>query len=117
MQGKYAGGKSADGNRFGPLDVKAVLYSHSHVDHFGGAEGAIDRNDVADPSLSIDKQLASGKTVILAPEGFLKHAISENVYAGIAMARRAQYQYGTVLEKERKEHSPSASAWDSLPVR
>ena len=86
-------------NRFGPLDVKAVLYSHSHVDHFGGAEGAIDRNDVADPSLSVDKQLASGKTVILAPKGFLKHAISENVYAGIAMARRAQYQYGTVLEK------------------
>ena len=89
-------------NRFGPLDVKAVLYSHSHVDHFGGAEGAIDRNDVADPSLSVDKQLASGKTVILAPKGFLKHAISENVYAGIAMARRAQYQYGTVLEKGEK---------------
>lgn len=89
-------------NRFGPLDVKAVLYSHSHVDHFGGAEGAIDRNDAADPSLSVDKQLASGKTVILAPKGFLKHAISENVYAGIAMARRAQYQYGTVLEKGEK---------------
>ena len=89
-------------NRFGPLDVKAVLYSHSHVDHFGGAEGAIDRNNVADPSLSVDKQLASGKTVILAPKGFLKHAISENVYAGIAMARRAQYQYGTVLEKGEK---------------
>ena len=89
-------------NRFGPLDVKAVMYSHSHVDHFGGAEGAIDRNNVADPNLSVDKQLASGKTVILAPEGFLKHAISENVYAGIAMARRAQYQYGTVLEKGEK---------------
>ena len=89
-------------NRFGPLDVKAVLYSHSHVDHFGGAEGAIDRNNVADPNLSIEKQLASGKTVILAPKGFLKHAISENVYAGIAMARRAQYQYGTVLEKGEK---------------
>ena len=57
------------------------------MDHFGGAEGAIDRNNVADPNLSIEKQLASGKTVILAPEGFLKHAISENVYAGIAMAR------------------------------
>ena len=56
-------------NRFGPLDVKAVLYSHSHVDHFGGAEGAIDRNDVADPSLSVDKQLASGKTVILSVQG------------------------------------------------
>ena len=89
-------------NRFGPLDVKAVMYSHSHVDHFGGAEGAIDRNNVADPNLSIEKQLASGKTVILAPKGFLKHAIRENVYAGIAMARRAQYQYGTVLEKGEK---------------
>ena len=88
--------------RFGPLDIKAVLYSHSHVDHFGGAEGAIDRNNIADPNLSIEKQLASGKTVILAPEGFLKHAISENIYAGIAMARRAQYQYGTVLEKGAK---------------
>ena len=88
--------------RFGPLDIKAVLYSHSHVDHFGGAEGAIDRNNIADPNLSIKKQLASGKTVILAPEGFLKHAISENIYAGIAMARRAQYQYGTVLEKGAK---------------
>ena len=88
--------------RFGPLDVKAIMYSHSHVDHFGGAEGAIDRNNIADSNLSIDKQLASGKILVLAPEGFLKHAISENVYAGIAMARRAQYQYGTVLEKGEK---------------
>ena len=77
-------------------------YFQTHVDHFGGAEGAIDRNNIADPNLSIEKQLASGKTVILAPEGFLKHAISENIYAGIAMARRAQYQYGTVLEKGAK---------------
>ena len=85
--------------RFGPLDIKAVLYSHSHVDHFGGVEGIITREQVADATLSLKKQLASGKTLVLAPEGFLKHAISENVYAGIAMARRAQYQYGTVLEK------------------
>ena len=82
-------------NRFGPLDIKAVLYSHSHVDHFGGVEGVIAK-------LSLKKQLASGKTLVLAPTGFLKHAISENVYAGIAMARRAQFQYGTVLDKGEK---------------
>ena len=89
-------------NRFGPLDVKAVLYSHSHVDHFGGVEGIITREQVADATLSLKKQLASGKVPVLAPAGFLKHAISENVYAGIAMARRAQFQYGTVLDKGEK---------------
>ena len=89
-------------NRFGPLDIKAVLYSHSHVDHFGGVEGVTTREQVADAKLSLKKQLASGKTLVLAPAGFLKHAISENVYAGIAMARRAQFQYGTVLDKGEK---------------
>ena len=89
-------------NRFGPLDIKAVLYSHSHVDHFGGVEGVITREQVADAKLSLKKQLASGKTLVLAPAGFLKYAISENVYAGIAMARRAQFQYGTVLDKGEK---------------
>ena len=89
-------------NRFGPLDIKTVLYSHSHVDHFGGVEGVITREQVADAKLSLKKQLASGKTLVLAPTGFLKHAISENVYAGIAMARRAQFQYGTVLDKGEK---------------
>ena len=89
-------------NRFGPLDIKAVLYSHSHVDHFGGVEGIITREQVADAKLSLKKQLASGKILVLAPAGFLKHAISENVYAGIAMARRAQFQYGTVLDKGEK---------------
>ena len=89
-------------NRFGPLDIKAVLYSHSHVDHFGGVEGVITREQVADAKLPLKKQLASGKTLVLAPAGFLKHAISENVYAGIAMARRAQFQYGTVLDKGEK---------------
>ena len=89
-------------NRFGPLYIKAVLYSHSHVDHFGGVEGVITREQAADAKLSLKKQLASGKTLVLAPAGFLKHAISENVYAGIAMARRAQFQYGTVLDKGEK---------------
>ncbi len=82
---------------FGELDIKAVLYSHSHVDHYGGVLGLIDKEDAADPSLPLAEQLASGKVVILAPEGFLEHAVSENVYAGIAMSRRAMYQYGTML--------------------
>ena len=89
-------------SRFDSLDIKAVLYSHSHVDHFGGVEGAVDRAQVADANLSLQDQLSSGKIPVLAPKGFLKHAISENVYAGIAMARRAQFQYGTVLDKGEK---------------
>ncbi|MDO5702384.1 MAG: alkyl sulfatase dimerization domain-containing protein, partial [Lachnospiraceae bacterium] len=83
------------------LNVKAVLYSHSHIDHYGGVMGLIKREDVADASLPLEEQLASGKTVILAPEGFLKYAVSENVYAGPAMGRRAQYQYGTLLKPGR----------------
>lgn len=86
-------------SHFGPLNIKAVLYSHSHVDHFGGVEGLISKDEVADPALSIEQQLASGKIPVIAPEGFLEHAISENVYAGVAMSRRAQYQYGTLLNK------------------
>lgn len=83
---------------FGPLDVKAVLYSHSHVDHYGGIFGLLKQEDVADAGLPLEEQLASGKVVILAPEGFLEHAVSENIYAGAAMGRRAQYQYGSLLE-------------------
>ena len=83
---------------FGELDIKAVLYSHSHVDHYGGIYGLIDREDAADPSLSLQEQLESGKVVVLAPDGFLEHAVSENIYAGTAMGRRAQYQYGTLLK-------------------
>lgn len=84
---------------FGTLDIKAVLYSHSHVDHFGGVKALVQEADVADASLSVEEQLASGKVLVIAPEGFLEHAISENIYAGTAMSRRAQYQYGPLLEK------------------
>ncbi|MBQ6503570.1 MAG: MBL fold metallo-hydrolase [Flexilinea sp.] len=83
---------------FGKLDIKAVLYSHSHVDHYGGILGLIDREDAADPSLPLEEQLASGKVVILAPEGFLEHAVSENIYCNAAMSRRAMYQYGVLLK-------------------
>ncbi|MCD7982501.1 MAG: MBL fold metallo-hydrolase [Clostridiales bacterium] len=85
---------------FGELNIVAVLYSHSHIDHYGGIEGVIDKDDVADSSLTLEEQLASGDVVVLAPEGFLEEAISENVYVGVAMKRRAMYQYGSLLEND-----------------
>ena len=83
---------------FGPLNIIAVLYSHSHIDHYGGIYGLVKKEDAADANLSLKDQLASGKVVVIAPEGFLEHAVSENIYAGCAMGRRAQYQYGTHLQ-------------------
>ena len=75
----------------GDFPVKAVLYAHSHVDHFGGVEGIVSEEQVADEEI-----------LIIAPEGFEEHAVSENVYAGTAMGRRASYQYGTLLEGGEK---------------
>ncbi len=66
--------------------VVAVIYSHSHVDHFGGVRGVVDEKDVK-----------SGKVKIYAPAGFMENAIAENVFAGIAMTRRASYMYGNLL--------------------
>jgi len=93
-----AAAKALMEKHFGPVDVKAVLYSHSHIDHYGGIYGLINAEDAADPSLSLEEQLASGKVVVLAPEGFLEHAVSENLYCGPAMGRRAQYQYGAIMQ-------------------
>jgi alkyl sulfatase BDS1-like metallo-beta-lactamase superfamily hydrolase len=72
----------------GQRPVKAVIYSHSHVDHYGGVKGVVTEADVA-----------TGKVKVYAPHGFLEHAVSENVYAGTAMSRRAQYMYGALLPK------------------
>ncbi|MDD9890911.1 MAG: MBL fold metallo-hydrolase [Gammaproteobacteria bacterium] len=69
--------------QLGELPVKAVVYSHSHVDHFGGVRGIVSEADVA-----------AGNVQIIAPQGFMAEAISENVYAGNAMSRRAGLQYG-----------------------
>ncbi|MFA5882518.1 MAG: alkyl sulfatase dimerization domain-containing protein [Acidimicrobiia bacterium] len=77
----------------GERPVVAVIYSHSHVDHFGGVEGVTTLADVH-----------AGKTRILAPEGFLLAAVSENVIAGFAMNRRAIYMYGAALEKSPTGH-------------
>ena len=72
----------------GKRPVKAVVYTHSHVDHFGGVKGVISEQDVK-----------SGKTQVLAPEGFMKEAVSENVYAGNAMGRRSTYMYAAPFHK------------------
>jgi alkyl sulfatase BDS1-like metallo-beta-lactamase superfamily hydrolase len=68
------------------LPVTAVIYSHSHGDHFGGVRGVVD-----------PQRLANGKVEIIAPRDFMDHTISENVYAGTAMNRRLFYQYGVLL--------------------
>jgi alkyl sulfatase BDS1-like metallo-beta-lactamase superfamily hydrolase len=72
----------------GDRAVTAVIYTHSHVDHFGGVLGVTSQADVD-----------AGDVAILAPEGFTAHAVQENVYAGTAMTRRAAYMYGAVLER------------------
>src|SRR5262245_4250722 len=72
----------------GERPVRAVIYTHSHVDHFGGVKGIVSQADVA-----------AGSVAIIAPDGFMEHAVSENVFAGTAMARRAGYMYGAALAK------------------
>ena len=81
----------------GDYPVKAVVISHPHADHFGGIAGIMTAEEAADASLPIHEQIASGKIPIIVPEGFAEHAISENIYAGKAMTRRAIYQYGVLL--------------------
>ena len=71
--------------------VVAVIYTHSHVDHFGGVRGVVDEADVR-----------SGKVKLIAPEGFMDNAIAENVLAGNAMSRRANYMYGISLPANDK---------------
>ncbi|HTW34451.1 MAG TPA: alkyl sulfatase dimerization domain-containing protein [Rhizomicrobium sp.] len=68
--------------------VLAVIYSHSHADHYGGVEGVTTAADAA-----------AGKVQIIAPQGFLEEAVSENIIAGPAMSRRARYQFGLTLPR------------------
>lgn len=74
--------------QLGKRPVHAVIISHSHVDHFGGIKGIVSAEDVA-----------SGKVQVIAPEGLLEEAVSENIYAGQAMGRRSGYQFGAILDK------------------
>ncbi|BEU87519.1 alkyl/aryl-sulfatase [Selenomonas sp. TAMA-11512] len=83
----------------GEKPIKAVIISHPHVDHFGGVGAFVNNKTVADASLPIKKQLAGDKIPLIVPEGFTAHAVEENLYAGNAMGRRANYQYGTLIDK------------------
>jgi alkyl sulfatase BDS1-like metallo-beta-lactamase superfamily hydrolase len=75
----------------GKKPVKAIIYTHSHVDHYGGVKGVVSEADVN-----------AGKVKIYAPEGFLEAAVAENVMAGTAMSRRASYMYGNLLPPDPK---------------
>ncbi len=72
----------------GKKPIVAVIYSHSHIDHYGGVRGIVDEADVK-----------SGKVKIIAPENFTEESVSENVIAGNAMGRRAVYMYGALLPR------------------
>ena len=81
----------------GERPVVAVVYSHSHADHFAGVRGVVDEADVR-----------NGAVPIIAPFGFLEHAVAENVYAGNAMNRRLFYQYGSLLPRSPFGHVDQA---------
>lgn len=74
--------------KLGPRPILAVVHSHSHTDHYGGVRGIVSQQDVD-----------SGKVKVIAPEGFVDHAVSENVIAGNAMSRRAVYMFGAQLPR------------------
>ena len=73
--------------QLGQRPVSAVIYTHSHGDHYGGVRGIVSDADVT-----------SGKVAIIAPQHFVEEAVSENVLAGGAMGRRASFQFGTALQ-------------------
>lgn len=70
----------------GDRPVTAVIYTHTHTDHWGGSKGVASSDDVQ-----------AGRIAVIAPDGFMEHAVSENVIAGNAMLRRAMYQFGRLL--------------------
>ncbi len=72
----------------GDKPVSAIVFTHSHIDHFGGALGVITPQEVA-----------ARKIPVVASEGFMEEATSENVMVGTAMGRRSIYQFGRDLER------------------
>jgi len=74
--------------KLGDKPIVAVIYTHSHVDHYGGVRGLVNQADID-----------AGKVKILAPEDFTEAAVGENIIAGNAMSRRASYMYGNLLPR------------------
>jgi alkyl sulfatase BDS1-like metallo-beta-lactamase superfamily hydrolase len=87
----------------GARPIRALVYTHSHIDHFGGAGGLLG-----------DAEVAAGVPII-APEGFLVEAVSENVLAGTAMSRRASYMFGFLLHRGARGHVDSGLGKASTP--
>lgn len=77
----------------GTRPVMAVMFTHTHTDHWGGARGVVD-----------EEAVTGGRVPLIAPNLFIEHAVSENIIAGPAMLRRAQYQFGPLLAKGTKGH-------------
>jgi alkyl sulfatase BDS1-like metallo-beta-lactamase superfamily hydrolase len=72
----------------GHRPVTAVIYTHSHTDHYGGVRGVLDERDVI-----------AGDVEVIAPDRFMHEVVSETVLAGTAMVRRAMFQFGATLPK------------------
>ena len=79
--------------QLGERPVTAIIYTHSHIDHFGGILGVVSK-----------ERIDAGEVPIVAPEGFVKEAVSENLLAGPAMGRRAMYQFGMLLDWDEHGH-------------
>ena len=88
----------------GHRPVTAVIYTHSHSDHFGGVLGVTTQADVD-----------AGRCLVIAPEGFLHEVVGENVIAGPAMGRRALYQFGPLLPPGPRGHV-DAGLGNSIPI-
>lgn len=77
--------------KLGARPVTAIIFTHSHIDHFGGVRGIVSEADVK-----------SGKVPVYVPQGFMEHAVSENIMGGNTMGRRASYMFGNILPKDEK---------------
>lgn len=78
-------------DQLGDRPVTGMIYSHAHLDHFGGSRGVLTREEAAQRGVPV-----------IAPEGFMEHAINENLFAGVAEARRNQFMFGALLPRDAK---------------
>jgi alkyl sulfatase BDS1-like metallo-beta-lactamase superfamily hydrolase len=80
-------------SKLGKRPISAIIFTHSHIDHFGGVFGVADKADIE-----------SGKVRVIAPKGFTEESVSENVVAGIVMTRRADFMFGAPLARSERGH-------------